>query len=93
MLHRFCKNQGDVTCRPAFSATQTSITIKQNNPKRIKIMRLSEPKVVTFWIAVGLALLGLLASQGIIAGLAAYAFWLVVAGFVLLALGNLMKGL
>lgn len=56
-------------------------------------MKLSEPKVVTFWIAVGLALLGLLASQGIIAGLAAYAFWLVVAGFVLLALGNLMKGL
>lgn len=56
-------------------------------------MKLSKPKVVTFWIAVGLALLGLLASQGIIAGLAAYALWLVVAGFVLLALANLMKGL
>jgi hypothetical protein len=56
-------------------------------------MKLSEPKVVTFWIAVILALLGVLASQGIIAGLASYAFVLVVAGFVLLALGNLMKGL
>jgi threonine/homoserine/homoserine lactone efflux protein len=56
-------------------------------------IKLSEPKVVTFWIAVILAILGVLASQGILAGLAAYAFWLVVAGFVLLALGNLMKGL
>lgn len=56
-------------------------------------MNLNEPKVVTFWIAVILALLGVLASQGIIAGLDSYAFWLVVAGFVLLALGNLMKGL
>ena len=48
-------------------------------------MKLSEPKVVTFWISVALVLLGLLASQGTIPALAAYAFWLVVAGFVLLA--------
>jgi hypothetical protein len=40
-----------------------------------------------------LAALGVLASQGIISGLASYAFWLVVAGFVLLALGNLLKDL
>jgi threonine/homoserine/homoserine lactone efflux protein len=56
-------------------------------------LKLSEPKVVTFWIAVVLALLGVLASQGIISGLASYAFWLVVAGFILLALGNLVKDL
>lgn len=56
-------------------------------------MKLSEPKVVTFWIAVILALLGVLASQGMIPGLAAYAFGLVIAGFILLALGNLMKSL
>ena len=56
-------------------------------------LTLTEPKVVTFWIAVALALLGILASQGIISGLATYAFWLVVAGFVLLALGNLVKDL
>jgi predicted membrane channel-forming protein YqfA (hemolysin III family) len=63
--------------------------------KEIEIMnlKLSEPKVVTFWIAVALAVLGVLASQGIIAGLSEYAFWLVVAGFVLLALGNLVKDL
>lgn len=56
-------------------------------------LKLSEPKVVTFWIAVILAVLGVLASQGMLSGLSSYAFWLVVAGFVLLALGNLMKGL
>jgi predicted membrane channel-forming protein YqfA (hemolysin III family) len=59
----------------------------------MKIMKLSAPKVVTFWIAVALAVLGLLASQGVLSGLSSYAFWLVVAGFVLLALGNLMKDL
>jgi threonine/homoserine/homoserine lactone efflux protein len=56
-------------------------------------LKLTEPKVITFWIAVVLVMLGVLASQGIISGLASYAFWLVVAGFVLLALGNLVKDL
>jgi len=56
-------------------------------------MKLSAPKVLTFWIAVILAALGVLASQGSIPPLSGYAFWLVVAGFVVLALGNLVKGM
>jgi fatty acid desaturase len=56
-------------------------------------MKLNEPKVITFWIAVALVVLGLLASGGYLAPLSSYAFWLVVAGFVLLALGNLVKDL
>lgn len=56
-------------------------------------LKLSAPKVVTFWIAVAFAALGVLASQGVIAALAGYAFWLVVAGFVLLALATLFKDL
>lgn len=56
-------------------------------------LKLSPPKVVTFWIAVALAVVGLLAFQGMLTGLAAYAFWLVAVGFVLLALGNLVKSL
>ena len=56
-------------------------------------LKLSAPKVVTFWIAVALAVLGVLASQGILSGLGGYAFWLVVAGFVLLALATLFKDL
>jgi len=55
-------------------------------------MKLSEPKVVTFWIAVILAVIGVLAFLGTISGISGSAFLLVVAGFIVLALGNLMKG-
>lgn len=56
-------------------------------------IRLGAPKMVTFWIAVLLALIGVIAAVAPIASLAGYALWLVVAGFVLLALGNLLEGL
>jgi hypothetical protein len=56
-------------------------------------MKLSAPKVITFWIAVILAIIGVLASLGTIHLPSGYAFWLVVAGFVVLALGNLVKGM
>lgn len=57
-------------------------------------MKLSEPKVITFWIAVVLAVLGLIAFLGVLPVLeASYAFWLVFIGFVVLALGNLVKGM
>lgn len=54
-------------------------------------MKLSEPKVITFIIAVILAVLGVVFA--LVKVLPAYALWFVVAGFVLLALGNLFKGL
>jgi hypothetical protein len=56
-------------------------------------MKLSAPQVVTFWIAVVLAIVGVLAYLGTIPGFSTYAFALVVAGFVVLALGNLVKGM
>jgi len=56
-------------------------------------LKLSEPKVVTFAIAVLLALLGLIGVIAKVAVLDQYAFVLVAAAFVLLALGNLFKGL
>jgi hypothetical protein len=59
----------------------------------MKFMKLSAPKEITFWIAVILAALGILAAQGVIPPLSSYAFWLVVAGFIVLALGNLVKGM
>ncbi len=55
-------------------------------------MKLNEPKVVTFWIAVILGVLGIL-GKFVIAALDPYAFWLVVAGLVVLILGNLFKGI
>jgi len=56
-------------------------------------MKLRAPKNITFIIAVVVAILGLLGHLGVIAVLAPYAFWLVIAAFVLLALGNLLSGL
>jgi hypothetical protein len=56
-------------------------------------MTLSAPKVITFWIAVILALLGILAYMGSLPSLASMAFFLVAAGFILLAIANMVKGL
>jgi hypothetical protein len=56
-------------------------------------MKLSAPKEITYFIALILAILGVLTSQGIIFAYSGYAFGLVIAGFILLALGNIVKGL
>ncbi len=56
-------------------------------------MKLSPPKTVTFWLALILAALGVLAKLVSIPVLSPFAFWLVVIGFVILLLGNMVKGL
>ena len=56
-------------------------------------MRLNAPKSITFWIAVILAACGFIANFIAIPILSVLSFWLLVAGFVLLALGNTLKGL
>ena len=56
-------------------------------------MKLTAPKNITFGIAIVLALLGLLGHLGIVDALAQYDFWLVMAGFILLALANLLRDL
>lgn len=56
-------------------------------------MKLSRPKVITWWIAIILGVFGILATLIPIPALSAYAFWLVVAGFVLLALSTYLKDL
>lgn len=56
-------------------------------------MKLSPPKQITFIIAVVLALIGLVASFGVIPGFGGYAFWLVLVGFIVLAVGNMMEGM
>ncbi|NMC13095.1 MAG: hypothetical protein GYA34_09460 [Chloroflexi bacterium] len=55
-------------------------------------MELSEPKQITFWIAVIIAVLGVLAQLITIPVLSGIAFWLVVIAFIILMLGNLLKG-
>ncbi|MGK2963831.1 MAG: hypothetical protein ACSLFK_17045 [Gemmatimonadaceae bacterium] len=56
-------------------------------------MKLSAPKVITWWIAVGLGSLGLLGHFAIVAALGPYALWLVTAGLVMLVLATLLKDL
>ena len=56
-------------------------------------MTLSAPKQITFWIAVALAILGILANFVPSLGLTGSSLWLVVIGFVVLAAGNLFEGL
>jgi hypothetical protein len=55
-------------------------------------MKLTPPKQITFWIALALMVLGLLGMVGV-AFLAPFAFWLVLAGGVLLVVALLVKGL
>jgi predicted membrane channel-forming protein YqfA (hemolysin III family) len=56
-------------------------------------MKLTPPKVITFWIAVILGLLGLLSFMGVFSALPISAFWLVFLGIALLVLGLIVKGL
>lgn len=62
-------------------------------PKGDVTMKLSAPKVITWWIAVALGALGLLGHLGTVAELSMYAFWLVTIGLVLLVLGTFLKDL
>jgi hypothetical protein len=55
-------------------------------------MRLTPPKKIVFWISLILAVVGLVASFVTIPFLSGIAFWLVLVGYVLLALGNAVKG-
>ncbi len=56
-------------------------------------MKLSAPKNVTWWIAVVVGVLGILGSFVSIPFVSDNYFLFVVVGFVLLALGTLLKGL
>ena len=56
-------------------------------------MKLSEPKNLTFIIALVIALIALLSKFIAIPFVSDYAFFILLIGFVLLALANLLKGL
>jgi len=62
------------------------------NQRRIK-MKLNAPKNVTFWVAVVIALLGFLGTIVKIPIVSPNAYWFTFIGFVILALGNMVKGL
>jgi hypothetical protein len=55
-------------------------------------MNLNAPSAVVFWIAVVITLLAILSTFVAIPVISAYAFWVAILGFVVLAGGVLMKG-
>ncbi|MBN1440757.1 MAG: hypothetical protein JW929_15225 [Anaerolineales bacterium] len=56
-------------------------------------MRLTPPKAITFWISVVLAVIGFIGVIVSIPFISTYAFWFLFAGYVVLVLGLLVKGL
>jgi len=56
-------------------------------------MKLTPPKIITFWIAVILGVLGLLGHLTTIPVVSQYDFWFVFVGFALLVVALLVKGL
>ena len=56
-------------------------------------MKLTPPKVITWWIALILLVLGLLGALGVIGALGAYVVWFLAIGLILLLVACLVKGL
>jgi hypothetical protein len=56
-------------------------------------MKLSPPKVITWWVALILGVLGLLGFMDQIAALSQYAFWLALAGLALMLVATQVKNL
>jgi predicted membrane channel-forming protein YqfA (hemolysin III family) len=56
-------------------------------------MRLKAPKQITFWIAVAIAVVGIVLKLVNIPPLSGHPGWVELIAFVVLALGNLIKGL
>jgi hypothetical protein len=56
-------------------------------------MKISKPKTITWWIAVIVGAVGVLAHFVTIPVISGISFWLVVAGLALLAIANITKGL
>jgi hypothetical protein len=58
-----------------------------------RAMKLSAPKQITFWVAVVVALIGLLGALLKLSVLETWGIWVLALGFVILAVGNLMEGM
>jgi hypothetical protein len=57
------------------------------------LMKLTPPKVITWWIALILGVLALLGFMGTIAALSQYAFWLALIGLGLLLVACIVRNL
>ncbi len=55
-------------------------------------MKITPPTKIVFWLSTVLAVLGIVGNFVALPLIGGFEFWLVAAGFVLLWLGNAMKG-
>ena len=55
-------------------------------------MQLSAPKQVTWWVAVVIGVVGIVANFVTLPVVSDYSFWLVAISFVILVLGTFLKG-
>jgi hypothetical protein len=56
-------------------------------------MNLSAPTQVVFFLSLVLAILAVIGFLGALPAIAAYSFWLAIAAYVVLALGNILAGM
>ena len=68
-------------------------TFYKHNLLGENLMKTNAPRFVTWVIAVILGVLGIIAMFVVIPTISAYAAWLLIAGFVILAIANVVKGL
>jgi hypothetical protein len=62
-------------------------------PKGEENMKLNAPKQITWWIALVLAVVGLIGKLVTISVITTYAFWIVLVAAVLLLLATYLEGL
>lgn len=55
-------------------------------------MKLSAPTNVVFIISVIVAIIGLIAALGVVTAISAYAVWIMLLAFIILAVGCMMTG-
>jgi hypothetical protein len=56
-------------------------------------MKLTAPKQITFWVAVAIVVIGVIAKLVTIPVISGYSGWLLLIGFIVLAAGNLVDNL
>jgi len=56
-------------------------------------LKLSAPSQIVWIIALILGIVGILGAMGIVVAIAPYGFWLVVAGWALLVIATIMRGM
>ena len=56
-------------------------------------MKLTAPKITTFWLALLVAVIGVASHLGYVPNAQGAAFWILALGFLLMALGVALRGL